>query len=207
MGVGKSTLTAALSERLGARSWYETVEDHPYLERFYEDMRRWSFQSQFRFLSQAFTQHCAIIGSECVNVQDRTIYEHFHVFAASLHEQGLLDDDDFRVLGDHFASLTAVVPPPDLMIYLRASVPVLLDRIQSRERSCESSVSFEYLQGLEQRYERWMSAYDTSNVMVIDTENIDIHIPSHRTQLLDLIESRVEQQAAAMAAPLAVAVA
>jgi deoxyadenosine/deoxycytidine kinase len=191
MGVGKSTLTAALAERLGATAWYETVDDHPYLERFYEDMSRWSFQSQFTFLSQAFRQHCAILESNATCVQDRTIYEHFHVFASSHHEQGLLDDDDFRVLGEHFDALTRVVPGPDLMIYLRASVPTLVERIRGRDRSCESSVGMAYLQGLEDRYERWMAAYDASDVLVVDTDNLDIHDPAQRGMLLDLLEQRI----------------
>jgi deoxyadenosine/deoxycytidine kinase len=199
MGVGKSTLTRVLSERLGAPAFFETVHDHPYLERFYQDMKRWSFQSQFFFLSQAFAQHCSILQSDTTCIQDRTIYEHFHVFASSLHAQGLLDDDDFRVLGDHYESLTAVVPGPDLMIYLRASVPTLVDRITSRDRSCEASVTYEYLQELEERYERWMSQYEASDVLVIDTENIDIHDLSQRDTLLDMIESRIHEHALAVA--------
>ena len=199
MGVGKSTLTEALAQRLDARAFYETVDDHPYLERFYQDMKRWSFQSQFFFLSQAFSQHCEILSSDRVCVQDRTIYEHFHVFAASLHEQGLLDDDDHEVLGKHYRALTAVVPGPDLMIYLRASVPTLLHRIQSRSRGCESSVSGTYLAGLEQRYEQWMAGYDASNVLVIDTDDIDIHDPFQREQLLDLIEGRVLERSSDLA--------
>lgn len=191
MGVGKSTLTAALAERLSANPFYETVGDHPYLERFYTDMPRWSFQSQFTFLSQAFAQHCEILRKGAVCVQDRTIYEHFHVFVSSHHEQGLLDDDDFRVLGNHFRSLTQVVPGPDLMIYLRASVPTLVDRIRGRDRSCETGVEVAYLQSLEARYERWMATYDDSDVLVIDTDNLDIHDVEQREQLLTLIEARV----------------
>ena len=205
MGVGKSTLTAALATRLDAQAWYETVDDHPYLERFYEDMKRWSFQSQFFFLSQAFEQHCSILGNGRINVQDRTIYEHFHVFASSLHAQGLLDVDDYRVLGNHFESLTAVVPGPDLMIYLRASVPTLQHRIGSRDRTCESTVSYEYLLELEERYERWMSTYDASDVLVIDTDDIDIHNAAQRDALLDLIASRVGERALTSAATFAVA--
>ncbi len=199
MGVGKSTLTAALAERLGAQACYETVDDHPYLERFYEDMRRWSFQSQFFFLSQAFRQHSEILGSDCISVQDRTIYEHFHVFATSLHEQGLLDLDDFRVLREHYEALTAVVPGPDLMIYLRASVPTLQERIRARDRGCESSVSPEYLAELEHRYERWMASYDASDVLIVETDQIDIHNDEHREQLLGLVESRIMERAGALA--------
>jgi len=205
MGVGKSTLTAALAKRLGAQAWYETVEDHPYLERFYQDMKRWSFQSQFFFLSQAFEQHCSILSNGAINVQDRTIYEHFHVFASSLHAQGLLAGDDYRVLGNHFESLTAVVPGPDLMIYLRASVPTLQARISRRDRHCESTVSYEYLLELEERYERWMATYDASDVLVIDTDDIDIHNAQQRDELLDLIASRITEQALSHASAFAVA--
>jgi deoxyadenosine/deoxycytidine kinase len=191
MGVGKSTLTAALSDRLGADAFYESVAENPYLARFYEDMRRWSFHSQFTFLSQAFRQHCDIIQSANVCVQDRTIYEHFHVFASSHYEQGLLDPEEFRSLEDHFRNLTRVVPGPDLMIYLRASIPTLVDRIRGRDRSIEANVQVGYLQGLEDRYERWMASYDDSDVLVIDTDNLDIHDAEQREMLLSLIEERV----------------
>jgi len=196
MGVGKSTLTAALAERLGAEAHYESVAENPYLERFYEDMRRWSFHSQFTFLSQAFRQHCDILTSANVCVQDRTIYEHFHVFASSHLEQGLLDEEEFRSLEDHFRALTRVVPGPDLMIYLRASIPTLMDRIRGRDRSIEAGVEVAYLQGLEDRYERWMASYDASDVLVIDTDNIDFHDAEQREMLLGLICERVAGRAA-----------
>lgn len=199
MGVGKSTLTAALAERLSARAFYETVEDHPYLERFYADMRRWGFQSQFFFLSQAFSQHCEILRSDRVCVQDRTIYEHFHVFATNLHQRGLLDEDDFRVLHDHYAALTEVVPGPDLMIYLRASVPTLRQRIATRDRGCESQVAEQYLRDLEAHYERWMARYDDSEVMIVDTDDIDIHDAGQREDLLAMIERRIAERSQALA--------
>lgn len=191
MGVGKSTLTAALAERLGADPYYESIGENPYLERFYEDMGRWSFHSQFTFMSQAFRQHCDILSNSTLSVQDRTIYEHFHVFASSHYEQGLLDEEEFRSLEDHFRALTRVVPGPDLMIYLRASVPTLVERIRGRDRSIEANVQVEYLQGLEDRYERWMASYDASDVLVIDTDNIDIHDAEQREMLLSLIQERV----------------
>jgi deoxyadenosine/deoxycytidine kinase len=196
MGVGKSTLTAALAERLGADAYYESISENPYLERFYEDMARWSFHSQFTFLSQAFRQHCEILSSSRLAVQDRTIYEHFHVFASSHAEQGLLDPEEFRSLEDHFRSLTRVVPGPDLMIYLRASIPTLVERIRGRDRSIEANVQVEYLQGLEDRYERWMASYDASDVLVIDTDNLDIHDLDQRSALLTLIEERVAGRSA-----------
>jgi deoxyadenosine/deoxycytidine kinase len=191
MGVGKSTLTAALAERLGAESYFENVAENPYLERFYEDMQRWSFHSQFTFLSQAFRQHCDIIGSPTPSVQDRTIYEHFHVFAMSHHDQGLMSDEEFRTLEDHFRALTRVVPGPDLMIYLRADIPTLVQRIRGRDRSCEASVSIDYLEGLERRYDRWMASYDESDVLILDTDEININDPVQRANLLDLLEARV----------------
>lgn len=199
MGVGKSTLTAALAERLGARAYFETVHDHPYLERFYADMRRWAFQSQFFFLSQAFSQHCEIIHAPVPCVQDRTIYEHFHVFATSLHEQGLLDDDDFRVLRRHYESLVEVVPGPDLMVYLRASVPTLQRRILQRDRGCESTVSADYLGELERRYEGWMHRYEASEVMVVDTDEFDIVDIEQRDLLLGAIEHRIAERSGALA--------
>ena len=191
MGVGKSTLTAALSDRIGATAYYESAAENPYLARFYEDMQRWSFHSQFTFMSQAFRQHCDILEQRTIAVQDRTIYEHFHVFASSHMEQGLLDPEEFRSLEDHFRSLTRVVPGPDLMIYLRASIPTLVDRIRGRDRSIEANVQVGYLQGLEDRYERWMASYDSSDVLVIDTDNLDIHNPEQRDMLLTLIEQRI----------------
>jgi deoxyadenosine/deoxycytidine kinase len=196
MGVGKSTLTAALAERLSADAYYESIAENPYLERFYEDMGRWSFHSQFTFLSQAFRQHCDILASGALSVQDRTIYEHFHVFVSSHYEQGLLDEEEFRTLEDHFRALTRVVPGPDMMIYLRASIPTLVERIRGRDRSIEANVQVGYLQGLEDRYERWMASYDASDVLVIDTDNIDIHDPEHREALLSLIEERVAGRSA-----------
>lgn len=199
MGVGKSTLTGALAQRLSARAFYETVDDHPYLERFYEDMRRWGFQSQFFFLSQAFSQHCEILSSDQICVQDRTIYEHFHVFATNLRDEGHLDLDDFRVLRDHYEALTAVVPGPDLMIYLRASVPTLRRRMAARDRMCEAQVSEQYLRNLERHYERWMSGYVASEVMIVDTDNIDIHDADQREALLVAIERRIAERSQALA--------
>lgn len=196
MGVGKSTLTAALAERIGAESYFENVAENPYLERFYEDMQRWSFHSQFTFLSQTFRQHCDIIARSAPSVQDRTIYEHFHVFATAHFDQGLMSADEFRTLEDHFRSLTRVVPGPDLMIYLRADIPTLVERIRGRDRSCEASVSVDYLAGLERRYERWMASYDESDVLIIDTDELDIHDPAQRTALLDLLEARATGRSA-----------
>lgn len=196
MGVGKSTLTAALSERLQARAYYETVEDHPYLERYYSDMPRWAFQSQFFFMAQAFAQHSEILHSPETCVQDRTIYEHFDVFAKSLHDQGILGDDDFGVLANHFASLTAVVPGPDLMIYLRASVPTLQARIARRDRSIETTVGADYLEQLEARYEGWMATYEASDVMIVDTDSIDIHDDEQREALLKAIEQHLSGKVA-----------
>jgi deoxyadenosine/deoxycytidine kinase len=195
MGVGKSTLTRVLAERLGATAHYETVDDHPYLERFYEDMPRWAFQSQFFFLSQAFSQHCEILASKQLAVQDRTIYEHFHVFATSLYGQGLLTDDDFRVLRNHYDALAAVVPGPDLLIYLRASVPTLEHRIRIRDRGCETTVTSEYLADLDARYELWLENYDESRMLVVDTDDIDIFDADQRESLLELIETRLGERA------------
>lgn len=196
LGVGKSTLTAALSDRLNAESYFENIAENPYLVRFYSDMPRWSFHSQFTFLSQAFRQHCDIIGHSAPCVQDRTIYEHFHVFATSHHDQGLMSSEEFRTLEDHFRSLTRVVPGPDLMIYLKADIPTLVERIRGRDRSCEASVSIDYLEGLERRYDRWMASYDESDVLIIDTNELDIHDPVHRTNLLDLLEARISGRVA-----------
>ena len=199
MGVGKSTLTRVLADRLKARAYFESVDDHPYLERFYEDMPRWAFQSQFFFLSQAFSQHCQILAEGTVAVQDRTIYEHFHVFASSLYHQGHLSDDDFRVLRDHYQALEAVVPGPDVMVYLRASIPTLKSRIQTRDRDFENTVSVDYLADLEGRYEQWMSGYDPARMLIVDTDELDIFDADQRESLLVRIEERLRDRVASLA--------
>lgn len=191
MGVGKSTLTSILSEHLGAKSHFESVTENPYLELFYEDMQRWSFHSQFTFLSQAFKQHCDIIAEDTSCVQDRTIYEHFQVFATSHYEQGLMSENEYRTLEDHYRSLIRIVPSPDIMIFLRADTSTLLERIHSRDRSCESTISAEYLEGLEQRYDRWINSYDESDLLIIDTNEINIHDPQQKKQLLELLTTRI----------------
>ncbi len=204
MGVGKSTLTQLLGERLGARTFYETVEDHPFLDHYYQDMPKWAFRSQWFFLTQAFQQHCEILSSSVPCVQDRTIYEHFHVFARSLHQQGIMSDREFAVLRETYEQLTdedaqGALQPPDVLVYLRASVPVLQQRIAQRDRSCEQLVEASYLEHLELHYEHFIDAFatqvDADRVLIIETDDIDIHVPGQQESLLGIIEEHVEKAA------------
>lgn len=190
IGVGKSTLTGLLAQHLEATPFYETVEESVYLERFYRDQTRWSFHSQMFFLTQALAQHNEILNTPGVCIQDRTIYEHFYVFATSLYRQGLMEAADFELLDRHFHTLSAMIPHPELVIYLRASVPTLRSRIAHRKRLVESDIATEYLQGLQREYETWMERYqsnDRCDVLTIDTDEIDIHNDDDRAALLDAI--------------------
>ncbi|MDR5683120.1 MAG: deoxynucleoside kinase [Armatimonadota bacterium] len=172
MGSGKSTLTAHLSHRLGWQPFYEAVEENPYLADFYAHMQAWSFHSQLFFLLKRFA-HCRRIQSLGEPVlQDRTIYEDAEIFARNLYIQGLMEDRDYRFYVEIYQTLVDLLRPPDLVIYLRASVSTLKRRIAARDRSFERRVPRGYLEQLNQRYEEWIARYEASPVLEVDADTL-----------------------------------
>ncbi len=170
IGSGKSTLTRLLADRLAWRPYYEHVEGNPYLADFYARMDRWSFHLQIYFLSKRFQHHQEIMAIPESVIQDRTIYEDAEIFARNLHENGYLDDRDFENYGELFGIMTQFLEPPDLLIYLRTSVPVLEDRIRTRGRDYEQTIPTAYLEQLDGHYEDWIARYDLSPVLIVETD-------------------------------------
>ena len=173
IGVGKTTLTKVLAKNFNWQPHYESVEDNPYLDNFYTDMQRWAFNLQIYFLNSRFGQLKQIQNSGKNIIQDRTIYEDAHIFAPNLHSMGLMNARDFNNYSSLFQLMASFVNPPDLLIYLRASVPTLVKQIQTRGRDYESSIRIDYLNRLNERYEAWISEYSLGKLLIIDTDNID----------------------------------
>ena len=173
IGVGKTTLTKVLAKNFNWQPHYESVEDNPYLDNFYTDMQRWAFNLQIYFLNSRFGQLKEIQNSGKNIIQDRTIYEDAHIFAPNLHSMGLMNARDFNNYSSLFQLMASFVNPPDLLIYLRASVPTLVNQIQTRGRDYESSIRIDYLNRLNERYEAWISEYSLGKLLIIDTDNID----------------------------------
>ncbi len=170
IGSGKSTLTRLLAERLAWRPYYEHVDGNPYLADFYARMDRWSFHLQIYFLSKRFQHHQEIMAIPESVIQDRTIYEDAEIFARNLHANGYLDDRDFENYCELFGIMKQFLEPPDLLIYLRTSVPVLEDRIRTRGRDYEQTIPTAYLEQLDGHYEDWIARYDLSPVLVVETD-------------------------------------
>ena len=170
IGSGKSTLTRLLADRLAWRPYYEHVDGNPYLADFYARMDRWSFHLQIYFLSKRFQHHQEIMAIPESVIQDRTIYEDAEIFARNLHKNGYLDDRDFENYCELFSIMTQFLDPPDLLIYLRTSVPVLEDRIRTRGRDYEQTIPTAYLEQLDGHYEDWIARYDFSPVLVVETD-------------------------------------
>jgi deoxyadenosine/deoxycytidine kinase len=173
IGVGKTSLTERLSKHYKWDAHYEDVEDNPYLDDFYNEMQRWSFNLQIYFLKSRFEQIKEIRNQGKPVIQDRTIYEDAHIFAPNLHAMGLMSSRDYENYQGLFTLLDDLVPPPDLIIYLRASVPTLVDQIQRRGRDYESSIRIDYLNRLNERYEAWISGYNRGKLLTIDTDNMN----------------------------------
>lgn len=173
IGAGKTTLTKLLSKHYGWTPHFEDVDDNPYLDDFYNEMQRWSFNLQIYFLRSRFAQIKDIRDSGQDVIQDRTIYEDAHIFAPNLHAMGLMTSRDFENYMNLFELMDSFVPAPDMLIYLRASVPTLVDQIQKRGREYESSIRLDYLNRLNERYEAWISEYDKGKLLVIDVDNLN----------------------------------
>ena len=173
IGVGKTTLTGLLAKNFNWEPHYESVDNNPYLDDFYTDMQRWAFNLQVYFLNSRFGQLKEFQESGKNIIQDRTIYEDAHIFAPNLHSMGLMTSRDFDNYSSLFKLMSSFVKPPDLLIYLRASVPTLVKQIQSRGRDYESSIRIDYLTRLNERYEAWISEYTSGKLLIIDTDDLD----------------------------------
>ncbi len=171
IGSGKTTLTKMLAAHYGWKPRFESVDFNPYLADFYEDMERWSFNLQIYFLNKRFKDVVEISRSSDVIIQDRTIYEDARIFAPNLHAMGLMSTRDFENYSDLFDLMMSLVSPPDLLIYLRSSIPNLISQIQKRGREYEKSIRIDYITGLNERYEEWIRDYK-GNLLVIDADNV-----------------------------------
>ena len=188
IGVGKSTLTALLSERLNWEPFFEAVNDNPYLADFYEDMQRWSFHSQIYFLSRRLRYHWQLLGRAHSVVQDRTVYEDAEIFALNLCRQGLMNERDYHSYHELYEVVTAVLSPPDLVVYLRASVPTLQERIRNRGRSYEQNISTTYLKQLDELYEEWIDQFSICPVLTVPSDDLDfVKNPQHLELVTDKI--------------------
>ena len=188
IGVGKSTLTRMLSEYLCWQPFYEAVDDNPYLADFYRNMRLWSFHSQIFFLSRRLRHHRQIVDYPSTVIQDRTVYEDAEVFARNLYQQELMSDRDFASYREMYEALKAFLPPPDLLIYLDASVPTLIERIRLRGRDYEQQIDPAYLEQLSSLYEEWIAGFSLCPVLTIPSDELDfVNNGTH----LELIAAKV----------------
>ncbi|MBN2146939.1 MAG: deoxynucleoside kinase [Anaerolineales bacterium] len=189
IGVGKTSLSERLGERLGWRAAYESVADNPYLSDFYADMRAWSFHLQVFFLGHRAQQYLELARSPQSAILDRSIYEDAYIFARALNHMGNLSERDYHSYRRVFEMIVENLPPPDLLIYLRAPVSVLMERIHSRGRAIESGITADYLALLESFYEDWMKAFDVCPVLTIRSDDLDfVHKPGH----LDIVVARIQ---------------
>ena len=173
IGAGKTTLTKLLAKHFNWEAQYEDVLENPYLEDFYNKMERWSFNLQIYFLNSRFRQILELRESGKAIIQDRTIYEDAHIFAPNLHAMGLMTNRDYENYKSLFDLMESVVKGPDLLIYLRSSIPNLVSQIHKRGRDYENSISIEYLSRLNERYEAWVHNYNKGNLLIIDVDNIN----------------------------------
>ena len=173
IGAGKTTLTSLLSKHYNWDANFEDVVDNPYLDDFYTQMERWSFNLQIYFLNNRYRQILKIREGNKKVIQDRTIYEDAHIFAPNLHAMGLMTNRDFTNYKSLFELMETLVQPPDLLIYLRSSIPNLVDQIHKRGREYENSISIDYLSRLNERYEAWANTYEKSKLLIIDVDKLN----------------------------------
>ena len=173
IGAGKTSLTELLAKHYAWEAHFEDVIDNPYLDDFYNHMERWSFNLQIYFLKSRFQQFLNIKNGEKTIVQDRTIYEDAHIFAPNLKSMGLMNQRDFKNYQELFELMESLIKGPDLLIYLRSSIPNLVNKIHKRGREFENSISIDYLSRLNERYEAWTSTYDKGKIIIIDVDDID----------------------------------
>lgn len=192
IGAGKTTLTERLAKHLNFEPQYEAVENNPYLEDFYSDMKRWAFNLQIFFLNSRF-RHIVDLQSREINmIQDRTIYEDAYIFAENLYDMGLMSARDFENYSEIFHSIIHYIKPPDLLIYLRASVPTLVNNIQKRGRDYESGIRLDYLSKLNDKYEKWISNYKEGKLLILDKDTLDFaNNQEHLGEIIQKIEAEL----------------
>ncbi len=191
IGSGKTTLTGLLAKNFKWEAHYEEA-DNPYMNDFYNDMQRWSFNLQIYFLNSRYNQILQILKSGKTIIQDRTIYEDAHIFAPNLHDMGLLSTRDFNTYFASFELMSKFIQPPDLLIYLRASVPTLVRNIQKRGRDYESSIRIDYLKRLNERYEAWIAKYDLGKLLIFDVDDMNFtEKPEDLRTIIDRIDGEI----------------
>ena len=173
IGAGKTTLCSELGKHFNWEVHFESTDNNPYLADFYDDMSRWSFNLQIYFLNNRYRQILDIIKGDKTVIQDRTIYEDAHIFAPNLHDMGLMSTRDFNNYKDLFELMTSQVQAPDLLIYLKASVPTLVNHIHTRGRDYEESINIKYLKNLNKRYDNWIESYEEGKLLVINSDDLD----------------------------------
>ena len=192
IGAGKTTLTRLLAKHFKWQPQFEDVVDNPYLDDFYNAMERWSFNLQIYFLNSRFRQILQIQEGTKDVIQDRTIYEDAFIFAPNLHAMGLLTNRDFNNYRSLFDLMESVVAPPDLLIYLRSSIPNLVKQIHKRGRDYESTISIDYLSRLNERYEAWVHDYDKGNLLIIDVDKVDfVENPEDLGDIINRIDAQI----------------
>jgi deoxyadenosine/deoxycytidine kinase len=195
IGSGKTTLTKKLSEKLGWKPHYESVQDNPYLSDFYSDMSRWSFPLQVYFLNHRFNTHKQIETIPASSIQDRSIYEDANIFARSLFDQGKLDKRDYENYRSLYESMIQFLSPPTLMIFLRRSIPKLQERIIQRGRDYEQAIPVEYLTSLNKYYDEWYSNYNMGKSLIVDTDELDLlENEDHFDRLVKRICDSIDQK-------------
>jgi len=192
IGSGKTTLTRILSKHYLWEPHYEDADDNPYLNDFYADMQRWSFNVQIYFLNNRFSQILEFRKHDKTVIQDRTIYEDAYIFAPNLHSMGLMSTRDFENYFTLFNLMSSLIQPPDLIIYLRASVPTLVNQIQKRGRKFESSIRLDYLKRLNERYESWVETYHDGKMLIVDADSMDfLGNPEDISTVIDKINAEL----------------
>ena len=191
IGSGKTTLTRLLAKRYGWTPRFEPVDNNPYLADFYADMKRWAFNTQIYFLNKRFKEVVEISQSSETIIQDRTIFEDARIFAPNLHAQGMMSDRDFENYTDLFELMISLVKLPDLMIYIRSTIPTLVAQIQKRGREYEQGIRIDYLEGLGRRYEEWISTYK-GPLIIVDGDNVKFGESAEDLQkVTDMIDAKL----------------
>lgn len=191
IGAGKTSLTERIGERLGWLTAFESVADNPYLPDFYANMHAWSFHLQIYFLGHRAQQHLDLAADPRSAILDRSIYEDAYIFARALNHMGNLSERDYQAYRRLFDLVVKNLPAPDLLIYLRAPVSVLIDRIHRRARNIETGISESYLELLDSFYEDWMKSFDLCPVLTIHTDDLDF---VHRSRHLDVVVKRIQEK-------------